>query len=92
MIENFKIQNRTISDIEVINGYLSNFPALIVTSNQIEKSQEQEVAYYNKSISCVANGILYTVSLSMPSAFYNISEKERFDDFVANFKFEFGMY
>lgn len=87
-----KLQNKEIKILQARNGYLCNYPALISITKEIERTQNDKIEFYNKTISCIANGILYTISFSEPLVLFDKNEEDIFDNFINNFRFEFGLY
>lgn len=88
-IELAKVNGIEMYDVEVKNGYLANFNGLIFTYKNIEKTETTEIEYYTKKISCVADGKMYAINISMPYSFYNSKEQQRMSAFIASFKFTF---
>lgn len=88
----YKVQNIEVDILQIKNGYFCNYPAIISISKEIKRTQNDKIEFYSKTISCIANGCLYTISFTEPYVLFNKYEDEVFDNFINNFKFEFGLY
>lgn len=91
IIDVMKLQNIEPTNIEIQNGFLNNFPAIIITFNSIARSQTVEIEYAHKQIHCINDSKLYNISISMPDAFYDNNENKRLNRVIESFVFEKGM-
>lgn len=90
-IEILKIQNIQPTNLKIENGYLNNFPALIITFNSIARSQTMEIEYAHKQIHCINDGRLYNIAVSMPNVLFDNKEIKRINRVIESFVFEKGM-
>jgi hypothetical protein len=68
--------------------YLNNFPAVLWEYKIINKTRDQQLEYLVKQVQCKRGGLLYGITLSLPSIFYNRDEEERFNRIIDGFVFE----
>jgi tetratricopeptide (TPR) repeat protein len=87
IIESLKLQGITPTNFKVERGWLNNFPANIMTYNFIKRDDTYEIPFMVKQISCTTDGVMYSLSISMPSAFYTEEEENRIYKVIASFYF-----
>lgn len=88
LTESAKAQKRDVNIISIQNGYLGGNRALITVSHNLEQITDRKLQYYEISVSCITNGMVYTINYAVPLKSYNSADKKRFEDFTRNFKFE----
>lgn len=88
LIQEFKVQNVTPYEIEIIDGYLNNFPAYIVSFKVMNRNGEEELEYQLTNYSTVVNGIQYQISFSMPTFLYTQEDKLMLRNVINSFRFE----
>ncbi len=81
----FKSKNMTPQNYQVVKGYLNNFPASIATFTTEVKSQTDVLTYKYKHISCFKGGLLYNLTISMPSVFWTNDENKRINRVIESF-------
>ncbi|GEO08290.1 hypothetical protein [Segetibacter aerophilus] len=86
-----RAMNMELQHYKIVKGYLNNFPASIATFSANARSQTKIVAYKYKHISCFKKGLLYNLTISMPSVFWTSEEDKRIDRVIESLVFEENM-
>lgn len=86
--QGLKARNMDYKNLNVEEGFLHNYPALIVQYDHKVKTIEYEMDYMQKQIMCYHEGYIYTISIAMPKYRYDLEERNRLNKMVGSFVFE----
>ena len=86
--QGLKSRNVDFKNLTVEEGFLHNYPALIVQYEHKVKTMEYTIDYIQKQIMCYHEGHIFTISIAMPKYRYDLEERNRLNKIVGSFVFE----
>jgi hypothetical protein len=84
----FSQQKMQFEDVEIVRGYLNNFPAFIIKLKHVLLTRDREIIFQTLQIKSHYDSKIYQITLNVPVENYNNYYLNIFDTVVDNFNFE----
>ena len=81
-------KNVTPENFDISNGYIDNYPAVIMQWSSEAKQLNQVINFEYYQIGCIKNRKNYMITLSIPTTYYSGEFQSWLSSYLNSFRFE----